>query len=293
MLFTLSRRLLTGFALAAVIFHPQTALAQEAAVPAAQPSVLVLDPTEKVWSLQLTAKSRLVVEKGDVVVNSTHEHALWNAASALDVQTGTIKVAGGVNELGEVSINPRPQTGAAPVSDPVPAFRVTPPTPVSNQKLFLKDAEVTLRPGIYTDGIFSGGHRKVHLEPGVYVMNGGDFFFSDAAVTGEGVTIVLAGEKPGGFWTAAGTRLNLTPPQDGPLKGIVILSRAEGWNRIQIGQTEGRIQGLIYAPKAGLSIGHKSTVTVDRIICANLGVSAESALTVTGAPVELAAPTQP
>jgi hypothetical protein len=270
----------------------KSAAAQEKPAQAL-PSILALDPSEKVWSLQVTAKSHVVVQKGDILVNSTHERALWTANSTLEAQDGSIKVVGGVSKLGQVTITPEPLTGAAPLADPIPAFRVPPPALISDKKLFLHDEEVTLQPGIYTDGIFSGGQRHIKLEPGVYVMNGGDFFLSDATVTGEGVTIVLAGANPGAFWTAAGTKVNLTPPSEGPLKGIVVLSRANGWNKIQLDDTEGNLKGLIYAPGAGAAFSHRCKVTLDRIICANLSAVGETDLTVTGDPVELAAPAEP
>src|SRR5687768_19871 len=45
------------------------------------PALLVLDPSDKVWSLKVSHGSRLNVKKGDVVINSAHQSALWNSDS--------------------------------------------------------------------------------------------------------------------------------------------------------------------------------------------------------------------
>lgn len=249
------------------------------------PSILALDATEKVWSLQVSAGSRLVVRNGDVVVNSSSEKGVWNTDSTIQVLKGNLNAVGGYYHMGRAVISPAPQTLDQPGEDPILPFTVAPPRFVrSNEKLFLQDnSDINLKPGIYNGGIFATG-KNLHLTlaPGVYVMNDGDFFMSACTVTGKGVTVVLAGPQAGSFWSAAGAQIDLAAPTEGDLKDLVIVSRAKGWNKVQLGGTRARFIGTIYAPEGGVAVMQNSVVSATRVICLNLGVNVSSFLEVTG-----------
>ncbi|MBV9865328.1 MAG: hypothetical protein JO316_08265 [Abitibacteriaceae bacterium] len=248
------------------------------------PSVAVLDPTEKVWSLQVTEGSRLLVRNGDVVVNSTHNNAIWNAKSSIQVQNGKLLEIGGYYRQGNAVANPAPQPLDQPATDPIPAFQLPRLPVVSNKKLFIQDnQEITLQPGVYNEGIFATG-KNLHiiLAPGVYEMNNGDFFMSGCRVDGQGVTIALVGNTPGAFWGAMEAQVNLSAPTEGDLKGLVIVSAAKGWNKVQLGTTRAKLVGTIYVPAGGVDVLQNSLVSATRIICLNLGVNISSFLEVTG-----------
>lgn len=249
------------------------------------PSVIALDATEKVWSLQLTAGSRLVVRKGDVVVNSSSTQGVWNTDSTIEVLKGNLNAIGGYYHMGRAVVSPQPQTLDQPGEDPITPFTVVPPRFVrSNDKLFLQDnSDITLKPGIYNGGIFATGKNlHITLAPGVYVMNNGDFFMSGCTVTGKDVTVVLAGPQAGMFWTAANAQIDLSAPTEGNLKDIVLVSRAKGWNKVQISTTRAHFTGTIYAPEGGVAVLQNSNVSASRIICLNLGITESSFLEVTG-----------
>ena len=131
--------------------------AKEADTINKMPSLMMLDESDKVWSLSVGADSRLTVQKGDIVINSSNKGALWLTNGALNDLDGQILCVGGINNMGKTTPRPAPVLGAAPQDDPVPNFRVPPPERViSQQKLFLNNQpEVTLPPGIYNDGIFA------------------------------------------------------------------------------------------------------------------------------------------
>ena len=263
------------------------ARAQDVGGKARESSLMMLDPTEKVWSLQVTSKSHLTVQKGDVVVNSTHKGALWIADGTIEALDGQIRDVGGVTNMGKTVPKPAPVIGAAPEEDPIPEFLIPPPgREISREMLSVNyEAEATLTPGIYSGGIHIVGNDSViTLQPGVYVMNGGDFFVSGALVQGKGVTIVMSGAKPGMFWIAGNARLDLSAPTEGSLKNLLVVSRSEGWNKLQFSSAKGRFKGLIYAPKAGVGVSG-SDLTFDRLICANLGLTLEANVQITGEPV--------
>jgi hypothetical protein len=296
--------LVPTFAGAAEVEEPVSAKAEESAVvekPAAvdagvpyrvalskAPTIplLLLDPTERVWALQITSGSKLLVQRGHAMVDSSHEKALWVADGIIDVVNGDVGVVGGVHFMGEPTVSPEPTSGLKVVDDPFPSIAVPEDLPVvSGTKLFLQKPEVTLTPGVYRGGIFSGGARRVVLRPGVYIMEDGDFFASGAQLEGEGVTLVFSGNRPGAFWTAAKTQLNLSAPTAGPLQGLLIVSRAQGNDNVRITSTQGTLNGVIYAPTTGMTVSAGSEISVPRVVCANLSLTLGSTLEITGADV--------
>lgn len=255
------------------------------------PSLLVLDPTSKVWSLQVTSKSKLDVQAGDVVINSTNAGALWNSDGTIEGK-GAIRVAGGTTYLGRHTVSPAPQTFADGAEDPLPPFRVEPGAMMSGQKLFLNnEPTVTLHPGIYTDGIFATGEgSEITMEPGTYIINGGDFFVSGAHLHGAGVTIVMSGARPGAFWCASGARLDLSAPTEGPLQNIVLIARAHNDRGVQFDGTKGQLKGLVYLPQATANLSAGADVTLDRLFCSSLGLALGSQLHITGQSLTLQKP---
>ena len=248
--------------------------------------LLLVDPSEKVWALHITSGSKLSVLRGHAMVDSSHEKALWVADGAIEVSNGDIGVVGGVHLMGQPTVTPEPASGLKVIEDPFPTITTPDDLPVvSHAKLFLRNSEVTLTPGVYRGGIFSGGVQRVVLRPGVYIMEDGDFFVSGAQLEGQGVTLIFSGSRPGAFWTAAKTQLNLSAPTEGPLQGLLIVSRAEGSDNVRITSTQGTLNGVIYAPATGMSVSAASEISVPRVVCANLSLTLGSTLEVTGADV--------
>ncbi len=255
------------------------------------PSVLVLDATDKNGALNLGGENVLTVRKGDLIVNSSHSSALFNANSQIQVLAGSILIAGGYNNLGEGTITPAPTTGAAPVPDPLTRIRYPEGGEVrSRQKLFVPDKrETTLKPGFYAGGINAFGKDAVlRLEPGMYVITDGDFFIGVGEFSGEDVTIIMSGQKPGKLAFANGARGKLVAPREGPLKDILLVSagRAEG-NNSDIGFNDAKVllQGTIYAPRGRIGVFFNSRVVVGHVVGLNVIMNTGAAMDVTGLPV--------
>lgn len=255
------------------------------------PAVLVLDATDKNGALNLGGENVLTVHKGDLIVNSSHSSALFNANSQIQVSAGSILIAGGYNNVGEGTITPAPTTGAPPVADPLTGIRYPEGGEVrSRQKLFVPDKrETTLKPGFYAGGINAFGKDAIlRLEPGMYVVSDGDFFVGVGEFFGEGVTIVMSGQKPGRLTFANKARGKLVAPSEGPLKDVVLVSagRAEG-NNSDIGFNDARVllQGTVYAPRGRIGVFANSQVVVGHVVGFNLIMNTGAAMDVTGLPV--------
>lgn len=249
------------------------------------PSILALDSGNSVWTLKL-AQSNLKVN-GDVVVNSTNKGAIWMADSSLETK-GKVSVAGGVSRLGKVSINPDATLGGRVMNDPLPDFRIPPPGNVmSAQKLFVTadpdGDDVTLPPGIYNGGIFANGKGHITLRPGTFVITNGDFDAIGPTIEGEGVTIVMAGDKPGALNFSLGARFKASAPTSGKLKDLLFISRAAGnlARGISFAQAQGDMQGLLYAPNSSVLVLSQSQVRVSKVIAYNVDVTG-SRMEVTG-----------
>lgn len=254
--------------------------------------LLVLDPSDKVWSLQITSGSQLVVRRGNLMVNSSHKGALWAAenGTSLQVDNGAIGVVGGTTILGNPILRPAPRTGFAPMADPFPQFEVDQQNlrVMSRQQINHQNGDLNLTPGIYEGGIWvTARNATVTMAPGTYVFRGGDFaVWNDSKLVGQGVTIVMmpGAKEAGSFNTQFGVQMQLSAPTEGPLQGLAVLSAAKG-DKISFQATRGTIQGTIYGPQAGLKVSSESRVSVTRAVVANLSLVLQGALEITGADI--------
>ena len=250
--------------------------------------LLLLDSSDKVWSLHVTSGAQLYVRRGNLMINSSHRGAFWAADGLVQVEKGAIGIVGGTTFLGKPTVNPAPQTGFQPMADPFPAFEVPQNARVlSREKINHQRGDLALSPGIYDGGLWvTARDATVTMQPGTYIIRGGDFAVWHSRLIGEGVTIVLVpGAKPAGsFNTQFGAQVQLSAPTTGPLQNLVILSAAKGNGQVSMQDTEGQIKGTIYGPQAEVKLsGDKTRVSVTRIICNNLSLVLKAALEVTGA----------
>jgi hypothetical protein len=250
-------------------------------------SVLVLDTGNTNGALNLGGEDTLRVLKGDLVVNATHNMAVFNANSKIEVADGGVRVCGGAYTLGTATITPDAQNGSATADPYVKTAWPQVETVASRQKLFIGDnREETLSPGYYTGGLaLTGKNCRVHLEPGLYVITDGDVFVSDAHLDGEGVTILMSGRTPGKLLLANGSVVQLSAPREGALKDLLLVSaRTLQGNDTDIGLNGGSavLDGVIYAPRGCVGAYFKSKLRVGAIVSWKLMLNTGSTVEVVG-----------
>jgi putative Flp pilus-assembly TadE/G-like protein len=164
----------------------------------------------------------------DLYINSNVTDALDQVGNAT-IDAHAAYVVGGISDTARASLNTTNGTftGVAPTADPYanvaqPASGSSsctnspPPTSISTN--------TTLSPGTYCGGLsFTGGN--ITLNPGVYVIDGGQFAASGTTnITGSGVTIFLTGSGStyAQMQVTGGATMNLTPPTSGDTAGISI-----------------------------------------------------------------------
>lgn len=262
--------------------------AQAETLPA---SVLVLDTGNTNGALNLGGEDTLRVLKGDLIVNATHNMALFDANSKVEVLDGGVKVCGGAYTLGTASITPEAGNTRA-VADPY-AQTAWPPVEdiASRQKLFIGDnRDETLSPGYYTGGLnISGKNTTVHLDPGLYVVTDGDLFVAGAHVIGDGVTILMSGRTPGKLLIATDAVVELSAPREGALKDLLLVSARTlqgAESDIAVNGGTASLDGVVYAPRGCVSAFFKSSVRVGAIVSWKLMLNTGSTVEVLGERVE-------
>ncbi len=276
-----------AFAQDGLLAHANPTVDEKPIVPDTPfPSVIALDQGNSVWTLKVT--DGILKVNGDVAVNSTNKGAIWMSGGLIDAQNGHVSVVGGVSRLGKNTIRPLEAMGGEVVSDPIPEFRIPAPGNVmSGEKLFLNtdEEDKVLPPGIYNGGIFASGKGHITLQPGVFVITNGDFSAIGPTVEGQGVTIVMAGDKPGALSFSLGAKFNASAPTSGKLKDLLVISRASGTfaSGVSFASAQGNMQGILYAPTSSVSVQNSTGIKVSKIIALNVSVTSGS-MEVTGLP---------
>ncbi len=137
----------------------------------------------------------------------------------------------------------------------------TPPQPYSDY------VTVTLDPGRYCGGLSINAGAEVTFNPGVYIIDAGDFLVNGGAtLTGNGVTFILTADDPadiGNVKINGGTVADLTAPSDegNPYAGVLFYQdrRATSFrgpnlvvNFLQ-GGADMDLQGAIYFPSQNIT----------------------------------------
>ncbi len=133
----------------------------------------------------------------------------------------------------------------------------------------------TLTPGVYCGGLdITGG--DITFEPGVYVIDGGDFSATSfGSLYGEGVTFILTNSGNGIYGNiniVGNSRIDFTAPSEGePWEGIVFYQDAPPANGKQnklTGSSEMNITGVVYTPNRDLDFGgNNSTMSNEKESC--------------------------
>lgn len=217
-------------------------------------SVAVYSVNSKACMLALDpSASRAVLVSGSASVNLTGCSAMANSIAADAVRTqgsSTLSVdclisAGGV-DIASASVTTKcakPITNAARTYDPFADLAAP-----STSGACKPSNGATLQPGVYCSGLTLNG--TVKLNPGVYVVTGGDLRISaNANVSGSDVTIYLAGNARVAMNGTA--TIKLSAPTTGPYAGVLFFgdrAGADGTHKFN-GTADSQLTGALYFTK--------------------------------------------
>ena len=248
--------------------------------------VLALDPGAA-KAIEFSGNADATFDCG-VMANSTDDAAITVGGRATLTTSDPLQTAGGIVESGDGEIvytdaGVGSFTGVSPIADPyagleVPTYEGSCAMSGDGAGVIHIDGTVpTLSEGFYCGTLQFNSNADVTLNPGVYVIYGGDFdITSGAKVTGDGVTIILTAADPAntGTITIAGNSIvTLTAPgRDGHEQGDyigeyggILFSQdpdapSNGTNTVG-GGANAILAGALYFPNQKVSFNGNSNVS--------------------------------
>ncbi|MGB0720735.1 MAG: pilus assembly protein TadG-related protein, partial [Bdellovibrionales bacterium] len=129
-----------------------------------------------------------------IAVNSTDDEAL-SLSGNVDIIINNVRISGDYDTNGNVDFEYQSmQTGQSALDDPYADLEV-PEFEGCDENNLRVNSGATLSPGVYCGGIDISGDDDVTFEPGVYILDGGDFKVTGSGeLYGEGVTFILTGD---------------------------------------------------------------------------------------------------
>lgn len=243
--------------------------------------VLALNSTAQNAIYMNGATSDVSMEGCGVVANS-------NDPKAVNVQNGEFEVdcvstVGGVSGAENIKTEkcPAPITGASAVADPysgltVPSYSGCDHDPAGNKPYTPAEGE-TMTEGVYCGGIKVSSGDTVYMDPGIYIMDKGDFnVMGNAHLEGHDVTIILtssSGSGYGSFLFTGNDDIALSAPTaadnsgslTGDYTGVLIYQDRNAPTTPSLdarltGGSDSELDGLIYMPNNDISFsGGNST----------------------------------
>ncbi|MBT3990627.1 MAG: hypothetical protein HON14_06995 [Rhodospirillaceae bacterium] len=237
--------------------------------PGTEACVLALDPTAD-SAIDFSGSSVVSMTNCTIASNSISTTAISVSGSA-DVTTECVSAVGGVDATSGLNLTgcSKPVTKGPVVSDPYAGLAI-PTDPVAcsenNYKIVGAPSQVvTMAPGRYCGGadLQTG---QVTMQPGVYIMDGGDFEIgANATVTGTGVTIYLAnnaGSNDPVVTINGGGAIDITAPNTGTYAGVLFFQDpdSEGSPNTFNGNSVSNFTGAIYMPNTHVRfLGNNAT----------------------------------
>lgn len=210
-----------------------------------------------------------------IAVNSNSDNAM-DISGTSDVDIGQLSIVGGMDVGRNADVEYADlDTGVAATPDPYEDLEAPEGDGCSREdsRSALSITEnTTLSPGTYCGGI-SISNGDVDFEPGVYIIDGGDFSITtNGDVFGEGVSFVLTNSGEGSdpsLQIAASGELTFSAPTEGEdMEGVVfyqdrnIREHASNSNRLT-GSASLNIEGVAYFPENDVFYGGGSEADSD------------------------------
>jgi Flp pilus assembly protein TadG len=209
--------------------------------------IYTLGPTGT--DISITGSGTLTLSGCNMLVDSSSASAVSDVGSAI-ISAKSVGIVGGYSIVGSGSISPAPVTGMTAVGDPL-SYLPEPAIPgtCSSAVSFVGSSTYALSPGCYA-GLSVVGSGTLNLSPGLYIFTGNVSFSGSSIINGTGVTLYTTGTTS---MTGSGV-MNLSAPTFGTYNGILLYqSRTDTASISFTGSAGTNVQGIIYAPSAGLT----------------------------------------
>jgi len=243
-----------------------------------------------VWSLHPTARGALTVSGNStvdldcgVVINSEHHEAALEQTGSSCLSATAVTVRG---DYAGACVSPQPEIFAPDYGDPLshleaPAYGSCDyPNKVTVDAGFAMQyggGPVPLDPGVYCGGIEIKANQTVVFQPGLYVLEGGEFYIagnahvSNAEDASGGVTFYLTGtgSNYATLRFESGADITLTPMTVEPLANVLFFqdpnAPAGGSNQVAGGATM-QLTGILYFPSQHVEFTGGSSTSESNVL---------------------------
>lgn len=201
-----------------------------------------------------------------ITANSNSDTAIYLNGSVL-VNVSDVHMVGNYDVVGSAEFNYNSmRTHGTATNDPYADFEMEEEPVACDYNSLHISSDATLNPGVYCGGLTITGNNDIVLNPGTYIMDGGDFDVSGGgSITGEDVTIVLtnsglkAGGKYGNFEVSGSKTVELHAPTSGYYEGMVIYQDSNAPPSVQgnvlTGTSAITLDGVAYMPTRSFDFG--------------------------------------
>jgi Flp pilus assembly protein TadG len=201
-----------------------------------------------------------------IAVNSDSNRALDLTGSVV-VDIADLSITGDMDVSGSVTLDyDTLDTGATRVPDPYEDLEV-PSYSGCDETNFSINGGGAMSPGVYCGGVSISGSGSVTMDPGVYIMDCGNFDVTGGGdLIGVGVSIVLTcstGDDYGNMDISSSRDIQLSAPDvDEEMAGVTIYKDRDAPSTAQcnmvVGTSEVIIDGAVYIPSDCFRIGGDS-----------------------------------
>ena len=222
--------------------------------------LIALNPKGK--GLKLEKDARLELEGCGAQSNATSK-------SSFEVKGGSRLTASGVctgggAELSDPSaVSPDPTEYCPPMANPMADFDPPEVGGCTYSEVEYDNEDATISPGVYCGGLKLEGTSRITMEPGLYIIDNGKLELKgEATLIGESVTIHLH-DKKAEFDIGDSSRLSLRAPEDGPMKGLLIvqdkgdIKKENKWDS----DRQSDLTGVVYLPEGRFKSQIESNIT--------------------------------
>lgn len=233
---------------------PQIRVKAAAKLSAETPVCMIALEGVATKAVNIIDKAQFLADGCAAYSNSSDQNGLYVISTA-SMKTAYTCSGGGFG-AGVSAFSPAPTVDCPPMADPL----IDRPQPsVGNcdfNKFEIKKTTVTISPGVYCGGMLIDNKAIVTMEPGVYIIKGGELRTRNSgSLSGEGVTIFFTGVD-GRLLMDGTSTVDLTAPVTGPTAGLLLMQdRAMALTDFEISsKSAARLLGTIYLPNGHLRL---------------------------------------
>ncbi|HVV38892.1 MAG TPA: hypothetical protein VHD31_01025 [Candidatus Paceibacterota bacterium] len=245
--------------------------------------------TSGAGAITLAGSTQIKGTNCGVQVNSNSSGAV-NISGSTKITSTKNCIVGTVSKSGSASISPNAVSCTA-IADPF-ASHAKPAVGACTQTNYTlaQNNKATISPGVYCGGITVDGSAKLTLNPGIYILKGGDLSIAgSASVTGDGVSFFMTGSGAG--LTLAGSgKLDISAPTSGTMAGFAIFLDPSNTNGTPLAATtlagSGTLtlDGVVYLPRQQLNVAGSAKNTPSNffaVVADTINISGSPTMTFT------------